>query len=135
MASTTTDGGVSACAASGTWLCGLLSGFADAELLFTRYPWVGFVVVAMIGGFVGWCILLERGEFDDEPRLTVARRFMIRVAIGAAVGGAASILWYAYGGESKGMPMLIAALVAVFPLEAYRGGLRRFRAILREAFK
>lgn len=127
--------GSAACAASATWLCGMLSGMADAELLFARSPWVGFVLVAALGGFVGWCILLERGEFDDEPGLTIARRLVSRVAIGAAVGVAASLIWHAYGGESRGMPMLMAALVAVFPLESYRGGLRRFRNILREAFK
>lgn len=135
MATPATDGGTTACAASATWLCGVISGLADAELLFARQPWIGFVLVAAIGGFVGWCILLERGEFDDEAVAIVIRRFFSRVMIGAAVGGGASLVWYAFGGESKGMSMLIAALVAVFPLESYRGGLQRFRAILKEAFR
>lgn len=127
--------GSAACAASATWLCGVMAGLADTELLFSRSPWVGFVLVAAIGGFVGWCVLLERGDYDDETRGTVARRLASRLAIGAAVGGATALIWYAYGGESKGLPMLIAALVAVFPMEAYKGGVRRFRSILREAFK
>lgn len=134
MASPATEG-TTACAASATWLCGIISGLADAEMLFQRSPWIGFVLVAMIGGFVGWCLLLERGEFDEEPTFIVVRRFVARVTIGGAVGGAASMLWYAFEGESKGMPMLIAALIAVFPLESYRGGLQRFRGILKEAFK
>lgn len=127
--------GSTACAASATWLCGVLAGLADTELLFARNPWVGFVVVAAIGGFIGWCILLERGDYDDEPAIIIARRLASRISIGAAVGGATSLIWYAYEGESRGMPMLIAALIAVFPVESYRGGLRRLRTILREAFK
>ena len=49
--------GSAACAASATWLCGVLAGLADTEMLFSRSPWVGFIVVAAIGGFIGWCIL------------------------------------------------------------------------------
>lgn len=127
--------GSAACAASATWLCGVMAGLADTEMLFARSPWVGFVLVAAIGGFIGWCILLERGDFDDDRRFTVFRRLISRISIGGSVGGATSLVWYAYDGESKGLPMLIAALVAVFPLEAYKGALRRFRGILREAFK
>ena len=134
MASPAAEGSA-ACAASATWLCGLLSGMADAELLFSRYPWVGFVLVASLGGFVGWCILLERGEYDEEPGLTVFRRLVSRMAIGAAVGVGSYIIWHAFEGATPGMPMMVAALIAVFPLEAYRSGLRRFKNILREAFK
>ena len=134
MASPAADGST-ACAASATWLCGLISGLADAELLFARSPWIGFVLVSSIGGFVGWCILLERGDFDAETARRVLRRLLSRMSIGAAVGGAAALVWYGFGVESRGMSMLIAALVAVFPAEAYRGGLRRFRAILRETLR
>lgn len=134
MATPAADGSA-ACAASATWLCGVLAGLADTEMLFARSPWIGFVLVAAIGGFIGWCILLERGDYDDESSFIVARRLASRVSIGAAVGGATSLIWYAYEGESRGMPMLIAALVAVFPIQSYRSGLQRFRNILKEVFK
>lgn len=135
MASTPTDGGAAACAASATWLCGVITSLAEAELLFARHPWIGFVLVSMIGGFIGWCILLERGAFDDDTPGRVFRRFISRVSIGGAIGAAAAMIWGAYDGVDKGLPMLTAALVAVFPVESYRGGLKRLQNILREAFK
>lgn len=134
MATPTAEGSA-ACAASATWLCGVMAGLADTEMLFARSPWVGFVLIAAIGGFVGWCILLERGDFDTDRRIIVFRRLVTRVLIGGSVGGATSLIWYAYDGESKGLLMLVAALIAVFPLEAYKGILQRFRSVLREVLK
>jgi len=131
--STVDDAG--ACGASASWLCGVISLLADGELLFVRYPWVGFAVVSALGGFVGWCVMLERGRFNGQSNWYPTQRLLVRVVLGASVGIGSALIWHAFEGESRGLPMLMSALIAVFPIEAYRGGLKRFRTIILEVFK
>lgn len=130
----TVESGTAACGASASLLCGVISVLADGELLFSRYPWVGFVTVSALGGFIGWCILLEKGAVSSSG-LSMLPQLALRVSMGAGIGIMCSIIWYAFDGESKGLPMLVSALIAIFPLEAYRNGLKRFKLILKEAFK
>ena len=136
MATPSTVEGVTACGSSASWLCGMISLLAEGELLFSRYPWVGFAVVSAIGGFVGWCVLLERGKFGQTVTAGfLLQRLAIRVSMGGGVGIAGALIWHSFEGTARGMPMLISALIAVFPLEAYRTGLKKFKAVLSEAFK
>ena len=135
MDSPSTVNGAVECGASASWLCGVISILAEAELLFVRYPWIGFVLVSMIGGFVGWCVLIERGRIRADDLLAPWQRLFLRLGMGGGVGLGSALVWQATDSESRGLPMLVSALIAVFPLEAYRGGLKRFRAMLQEAFK
>jgi hypothetical protein len=117
MATPATEGAAS-CAASATWVCGIIAHFSDSGQLFASAPILGFILISGIGGAVGWCLLLELGQFDDAHRCRVARSFATRTVIGALLGIIGYAAWSTSGDPNRGMWMLCSALMAAFPAEA-----------------
>lgn len=112
----------SICAVGGAWACGIIIQIDSIAAIFARYPAVGIMLLSMIGAGVGWCLMLERGQMDT-PGARPWRSMFSRLAIGAGVGIGVTVLYDAFGADHRGVWMLGAALVAMFPLEAASGKL------------
>lgn len=129
MASPAPDG-TSACAAASTWLCGLMAGLSDTNNLFSAFPILGFVIISALGGGVGWCLLVELGQFDEADRRKVMRSLLLRAVIGACVGVIGYAAWSTSGDPEKGMWMLYAAVAAAFPAEASQTARKLFEKLI-----
>ena len=80
-------------AVTATWAAGLIAVAADTEHLFVALPVLGFVTLAVIGGFVGWCLMIESGRTDALTTMRSIALLLRRIAMGVGVGIAAWLVW------------------------------------------
>jgi len=124
--------GLGQCATTATtWLCGVVATLADAELIFSSSPALGFLLFSAAGAGVGFCARLEAGNYDHDPVVRRVRSFVTRLAIGAGIGVCAAIAWRGYGSPPPGLWLLCTGAASAFPLEAARWIKKRFFPITR----
>lgn len=122
MASPASEG-AAVCAVTGVWACGFALQVDAFAALFTRHPSIGFIVLSVIGAAVGWCLMLEKGNFDGDKAKPKLRTLASRLTIGGGIGTAAALLFGEFSGQHKGVWMISSAAISMFPLEAASGKL------------
>lgn len=111
-------------ASTSGWLAGILATLTETNALFERSPLFGFVVMALLGAFAGWALMVETGKFDEhstkQQLWSLARRIGIGIVIGVAVG-----VWWldSEPHKDRGLWMLIGGFIAAAPVEMFRAGL------------
>lgn len=119
-------------AVTATWAAGLIALAADTEHVFAAFPMLGFAVLGVIGGFVGWCLMIETGRTDALTTLRSIALLLRRMAMGIGVSIAAWLVWMTVdGGGDKGNWMLITGAFAVAPVEMVQWGLEKVKAVVK----
>lgn len=118
-------------ALTATWAAGLISLAADTEKIFSVLPVLGFAVLGVIGGFVGWCLLIETGKTDALTSLQSIGVLLRRCAMGIGVGIAVWLVWLAFGGGDKGEWMLVTGAFAVAPVEMAQWAIEKAKGIVK----
>jgi hypothetical protein len=122
-----TEGATVGIAASG-WTASILAILTETDMLFQHTPVVGFAGMGVIGGFAGWCLMIETGKLEGSNRVYVVT-LLRRIALGACIGVGGGIVWAAIGNEHKGLWMLGTALIACAPVESFRMVLAKARGL------
>lgn len=118
-------------ALTATWAAGLISLAADTEQIFAALPVLGFSVLGIIGGFVGWCLMIETGRTDALSSLQSIGMLLRRGVMGVGVGIAAWLVWVAFGGGDKGDWMLVTGAFAVAPVEMAQWAIEKAKGIVK----
>ncbi len=109
----------------------MISLAADTEKIFSVLPVLGFAVLGVIGGFVGWCLLIETGKTDALTSLQSIGVLLRRCAMGIGVGIAVWLVWLAFGGGDKGEWMLVTGAFAVAPVEMAQWAIEKAKGIVK----
>lgn len=116
---TASEGAATVGAVSSGWAVSIIAMLTDTDHIFTQSPIFGFSIMGMLGGFAGWCLLIETGKISGA-RSAYLWTLLRRLALGLCIGIAGGISWASYAGENKGLWMLSVVMVAVAPVCVYR---------------
>lgn len=120
--------------AAGGGVAGLLATLQETHQIFSRFPIFGFVLLGMLGGFIGWALLIEIGKLDNKTTPESFKVLARRIALGACFGLCVGVWWLSTEIEAKGHIMLLGCAISIAPVEFTRAGINIVLDVLRSKF-